>query len=1171
MLTPSTVWTLFEFTAEQVFGQTTFCGVDYTRMGLDVHAIYLQFFIGACGSITHAVFVIRKSTALGAGPLVITGLANAAGYPVDNMDPNPTFGYLVSTAGINRISDPGGTPTLSATQFYSPFGPFNQPGIAPVRHQGNAQESGVPDDTTGRMFLANFDSHAIPIRNGRLWYAVLQGVDNLGNPSAGVRTRNGIQWIEAGNLGAGAPTVLQKGLLYTASPDNDYNQRNFFIPALGLSGQGHMVLASSAAGTFEYINAAVAGRLATDPPGTIRDAVLYTNSQAAYNPTIDRPPLRRWGDYSHVSPDPCDDMTMWAFQQYTSSADNWSVAVAQIKAPPPPAVTTLSQTVLPYGSPSINLTITGTPADGEGFYDPGTGFGCRLAAGIDGGVVVNSVTYTSPTSITLNVSTLAASGGSRRVTISNPDGQTVTDVGHLSVSAPPVGVPVLTAPQNQQTIAGQLATFSIKAAGAGPLTYRWQASANGISWQNVSDGATYGGTATPTLVVGASTGLHGSQYRCVVTNAVGGSTSAAATLTVTIVATMSLDRSTLRFGAVKTNSTINAVFLSQTAAQIVRLTQTGAGTVTWTARTNQPWLRVSPSLGTGSTNLSVSVVPADGLPSGSTVTGAITLTVAGALNTPAPVTVSLNIFYDNGSSAPPIGVVDTPLNNTTGVTGAIPFTGWALDDVEVQRLSVCRSAVGGEVAPVDPNCGGTAQIFVGFAVFIDGARPDVAATYPTFPVNTKGGWGFMVLTNTLPSQGNGTFVFHMWAKDRDGHSVAIGSRTMTCANGTSILPFGAIDTPTQGGVASGAAYNVFGWVLSRTNRADPPGGGTVVVQVDGVTVGNPGGWTARPDLTATFPGFPGITTALAVFGLDTTSLANGLHTIQWVATDNMSRTEGIGSRFFTVSNGTGAVTAAGAMIAAGEAQAHAAFRAGELEGIADAPLDSGAIVGRRGWDLTAPYLAFAAGGSGRVLVRSEEVNRVELRLGPAEHYSGRLRTSAGLSPLPIGSHLDGRTGVFTWAPGVGFVGAYDLVFVRWDGTAAVARHEVRIILAPKGSHLVGPQVVIDAPRSQQDVGQPFHLGGWAVDLNAAHGTGIATLHAWAYPLTGGPPVFLGATSYGGARPDVAATHGDQFAESSFGLTVQGLTPGNYDLAVFAWSTELANFVPARTVRVTVRP
>ena len=632
--------------------------------------------------------------------------------------------------------------------------------------------------------------------------------------------------------------------------------------------------------------------------------------------------------------------------------------------------------------------------------------------------------------------------------------------------------------------------------------------------------------------------------------------------------TMTLDKTSLRFAAV----TNGAAFLAQTAAQVVRLRQFGSGTVTWTATSNQPWLQVSPASGTGSANLSLSVVSAGGPAAGATVNGAITLVLTGAFGGAGPINVALTV-YANGTTASPFGNVDTPTNNLNGVTGAVPFTGWALDDIEVARVSICRGAVVGEVAPVDPNCGGAAQIFVGFGTFIDGARPDVAAAYPAFPVNTRGGWGFMVLTNMLPSQGNGTFVFQMWAQDREGHQAVIGTRTMTCTNASSILPFGAIDTPTQGGEASGASYAVFGWVLSRTNRADPPGGGTVIVQVDGVTVGSPGGWASRSDLTGLFPGFPGISSALGVFTLNTASLTSGLHTIQWVATDNMGRIEGIGSRFFTVSNGLPMVAtpAAGAMTSAGEAPAPAGLRAADPETVANAPLDSGAIVGRRGWNLAAPYLAFAAGRSGRVVVRSEEVNRVELHLGPAEHYSGYLRTSEGLSPLPIGSHLDKTTGVFTWAPGVGFVGAYDLVFVRWNGAAAVARHEVRIILEPKGSHLVGPQVVIDAPRSQQDVGQPFHLGGWAADLSAPSGTGVATLHAWAYPLTGGPPVFLGATGYGGARPDVAAVHGEQFAESGFGLSVQGLTPGNYDLAVFAWSMERAGFVPARTVRVTVRP
>ena len=36
--------------------------------------------------------------------------------------------------------------------------------------------------------------------------------------------------------------------------------------------------------------------------------------------------------------------------------------------------------------------------------------------------------------------------------------------------------------------------------------------------------------------------------------------------------------------------------------------------------------------------------------------------------------------------------------------------------------------------------------------------------------------------------------------------------------------------------------------------------------------------------------------------LDTTSLANGIHTIAWSVTDNQGRADGIGSRYFWVQN-----------------------------------------------------------------------------------------------------------------------------------------------------------------------------------------------------------------------------------------------------------------------------
>ena len=87
--------------------------------------------------------------------------------------------------------------------------------------------------------------------------------------------------------------------------------------------------------------------------------------------------------------------------------------------------------------------------------------------------------------------------------------------------------PVTTDPSDQTVVEGQTATFSVTATGSGTLTYQWQK--DGV---NVTGGS--GGTSssytTPATVLGDS----GAQYTCVVSNAAGRATSAAATLTVNV-------------------------------------------------------------------------------------------------------------------------------------------------------------------------------------------------------------------------------------------------------------------------------------------------------------------------------------------------------------------------------------------------------------------------------------------------------------------------------------------------------------------------------------------------------------------------------------------------------------------------------------------------------------
>jgi len=101
-------------------------------------------------------------------------------------------------------------------------------------------------------------------------------------------------------------------------------------------------------------------------------------------------------------------------------------------------------------------------------------------------------------------------------------------------------------------------------------------------------------------------------------------------------------------------------------------------------------------------------------------------------------------------------------------------------------------------------------------------------------------------------------------------------------------------------------------VLTQNPYCIPTDGSTIVVTVDGVTLGHPTYNQFRSDIASLFPGLCNSNGAVGFFYIDATKLSNGVHTIAWVAFDNMPQGEGIGSRYFNVSNGaTGPAAPAG--------------------------------------------------------------------------------------------------------------------------------------------------------------------------------------------------------------------------------------------------------------------
>ena len=613
--------------------------------------------------------------------------------------------------------------------------------------------------------------------------------------------------------------------------------------------------------------------------------------------------------------------------------------------------------------------------------------------------------------------------------------------------------------------------------------------------------------------------------------------------------TLAVAPAALNFGVVSSGGTLT----TSTPAQTVRVTQTGTGTVTWTASANQPWIQITNGTGTGTGRFNITVVPT-GLPATGTATGTVALTVNGSSSAP---TVSVRVsIIPAGTSNPPFGTIDTPLQGATGISGAFAVTGWALDDVAVTRLQIFRDAVPPEAA---------GPVYVSDASFIPGARPDVESAYPQLPLNYRGGWGVMVLTNMLPNRGNGTYTFHAIATDRDGNSALLGSRTFTSDNASSLKPFGSIDTPGLTQIASGPAFLNFGWVLTPQPKTIPFNGSTISVIVDGVVVGHPGALGARSDIQTLFPGYNNTNNAVGGFALNTTAYADGLHTIAWVVTDDAGETKGIGSRYFTIDNSGGGSLVQSVVEAA---------TAVEDQG---ASVESGgSILVRQGDDEAAPFEAVPFTGRTRQIA-GHELERIEIKLAadndPSQgsRYQGYHIVGGERRPLPIGSTLDAATGRFYWQPGAGFIGAYDLLFVRIMPDGRSERIAVQIVLQPRHRNASDVQMAIDMP-VPGDVPSTFIVAGWAIDRAAQSGVGIDAVHVWAYPNpgSGAEPIFLGEARPRAGRPDVGAYYGERFKDSLYELVVEGLAPGLYDVVVFPHSTVTAQFEPAAVVRVTVK-
>jgi hypothetical protein len=215
---------------------------DYPKVGVDANAIVI-----GCNMFTSSyqgttAWVVRKSSVLSGGPIVVTalrGLATASGpgpsspSGIDNDDPAATESFLIGVSNdtfgrlvLRRISNPGGSPTVGGNlnvTVPTTTVPIQQVAL------GSAATLDALDD---RLFNCQMHRDRVTGTTS-VWTSHNIQVNSSGTASNS-GGRNGSRWYQIGNL-SGTPALIQSGTLFDPA---GAGPRGYWMPSVAMSGTG---------------------------------------------------------------------------------------------------------------------------------------------------------------------------------------------------------------------------------------------------------------------------------------------------------------------------------------------------------------------------------------------------------------------------------------------------------------------------------------------------------------------------------------------------------------------------------------------------------------------------------------------------------------------------------------------------------------------------------------------------------------------------------------------------------------------------------------------------------------------------------------------------------------------------------------------------------------------
>ncbi len=437
--------------------------------------------------------------------------------------------------------------------------------------------------------------------------------------------------------------------------------------------------------------------------------------------------------------------------------------------------------------------------------------------------------------------------------------------------------------------------------------------------------------------------------------------------------------------------------------------------------------------------------------------------------------------------------VDQPNTQSAPFSGFSGFGGWAL---------------------------GTSQPINTIAVTIDGvsygnaiygaARPDVCSVFPDRPSCPNVGWNFAFDTAQLP---NGLHILGLKALTAAGQYVST-TRNFTVANPSSASPVLVyVDSPSpQNSIVFGTA-GFRGWAISNASVSN------VAIAVDGVPYGTATYGAARPDVCAAYANVANCPNVGWTFPLDTTQLADGLHTMTATATVPESAGTFVGtvSSAFTVVNWS---TSNPMKLNFDSPNAQSGPLSGSVT-IGGWVIDTQAAINQVSVAVDGIPLGNANSGIARNDVCAVFSNSIGC---PNVGWNYRLNTTL----FPDGTH----TLAVTAATSGGQNSTFSTTFTTANGSSTPIH------------------ISIDTPNSSETLAGISPIGGWAVDSSGAV---IASVEI----LVDGDPV--GTAIYGGARADVCAQFNTAGGCPNVGwnyeLNTAGFANGGHTLGVRATGSD----------------